>query len=213
MDTSAHVAPGALDRYLTGRPLDLNVGGEVIKVPTVARPQHLKGGPSRSGGGSRSGDEELARLPPSDVPEHLLFAAIQALRPSLVAFADALPAHRVAQQLGIALGTALRLPNLGLQAWVQRPWPSPSPAAAGSSSSGGWGTGRRATGRWDAAGAELSIDLQTTEVLWRHDELKPVPDSMAQFADYASLFGKQPLHCGLVVRQEHRHWVHLVGSE
>lgn len=27
------------------------------------------------------------------------------------------------------------------------------------------------------------------------------------------MFGKQPLHCGLVVRQEHRHWVHVVGTD
>jgi hypothetical protein len=50
-------------------------------------------------------------------------------------------------------------------------------------------------------------------VLWRDDELKPVPDSMTQFVDYASIFGKQALHCGVVVKQEHRHWVHVVGTE
>lgn len=36
---------------------------------------------------------------------------------------------------------------------------------------------------------------------------------MTQFVDYASIFGKQALHCGVVVKQEHRHWVHVVGSE
>lgn len=246
--------PGSLDRYLTGRPLYLNVGGEVIKVPTVAKPQHYQtkkkkkasssshgggaGGSGSSGGGKSSegksdDDEDDWRLPPADVPEHLLFATIQKLRPNLVAFADRLPSEVLGQQFGLALGTALRLPHLGVQAWVQRPGPpsaslssssssssaSSFPSAGSSSgSSGGGGSsstglGLCASGRWDAVGAELSVDLQTTEVMWRNDELKPVPDSMAQYADYASMFGKQPLHCGLVVRQEHRHWVHLVGSE
>ena len=34
-----------------------------------------------------------------------------------------------------------------------------------------------------------------------------------QFNDYDSLFGREPLHCGIVKRQAHRVWVHLVGKE
>mmetsp|Transcript_2150 Transcript_2150/g.2909 ORF Transcript_2150/g.2909 Transcript_2150/m.2909 type:complete len:4480 (+) Transcript_2150:77-13516(+) len=182
VDTSAHLQPGSLDKYLTGRPLYLNIGGEVIKVPTVAR------APEDS-----SGDQPLASVPPADVPEYQLFATMQRLRPSIVKYVDSLasPAH----ELGGAIRIILRVPMLHVTGWVQRKW------------AGG------ATGRWDAQGAELTIDLQTTEVLWRDDELKPVPDSMTQFVDYASLFGKQALHCGVVVKQEHRHWVHVVGSD
>jgi hypothetical protein len=33
------------------------------------------------------------------------------------------------------------------------------------------------------------------------------------FQLWKGLFGKQLLHCGLVVRQQHRHWVHVVGSD
>lgn len=228
--------PGSLDRYLTGRPLYLNVAGEVIKVPTVAKPQHYQTGKKKKkkksdggsvgsnpeggqgGKGNDDNDDEEWRLPPADVPEHLLFATIQKLRPNLVRFADQSLPEVVGVQFGLALGTAMRLPHLGVQAWVQRPGPSSaalstSPNTTGSSSASSMGLGACASGRWDAVGADLTVDLQTTEVMWRNDELKPVPDSMAQFADYASMFGKQPLHCGLVVRQEHRHWVHLVGSE
>lgn len=138
-------------------------------------------------------DDTAASLPPADVPEYQLFAAMQRLRPSIVTYADGL--ESVASELGGAIRIILRVPQLQVTGWEQRKW------------AGG------ATGRWDAQGADLTIDLQTTEVLWRDDELKPVPDSMTQFVDYASIFGKQALHCGVVVKQEHRHWVHVVGSE
>lgn len=36
---------------------------------------------------------------------------------------------------------------------------------------------------------------------------------MSQFGDYESLFHGEALHCGLVARQRHRHWVHVVGTE
>ena len=102
----------------------------------------------------------------------------------------------VEQVLVGMLRVALRIPNLSVTGWVQRP--------------GGAG---HASGRWDAAEAELTVDLQTAEVLWRNDDLKPVPDSMSEFHDYEALFGRAPLHCGLVVRQTHRHWVHVVGTD
>ena len=57
------------------------------------------------------------------------------------------------------------------------------------------------------------MDVQTAEIMWRRDELKPIPDSMSQFTDYETLFSKEALHCGLVSRQSHRHWVHVVGTE
>ena len=102
IDTSAHLTPGAPARYLTGRPLYLNVGGEVIKVPTVARPQHLQqdsvgvdpaggggGGGGASGGGGLSTEVLLDHggpaVAPADVPEHLLFATMQRIRSDLVA--------------------------------------------------------------------------------------------------------------------------------
>ncbi|KAG2527068.1 hypothetical protein JM18_003170 [Phytophthora kernoviae] len=60
---------------------------------------------------------------------------------------------------------------------------------------------------------ELKLDAQTGEILWRNDELKPVPDSMTQYADFMAIFGNKSLHCGLVARQEHRLWVNIVGTD
>lgn len=55
--------------------------------------------------------------------------------------------------------------------------------------------------------------MQTGEILWRNDELKPVLDSMTQFGDFKSIFGNQSLHCGLITRQEHRLWVNGIGTD
>jgi hypothetical protein len=118
----------------------------------------------------------------------LLFSAMQRLRPSLVAFLDSQSRDGVGEGLGAILRVALRIPSLQVKEWVQRPWTAAAPpggVAASSSSSSSSSSPRLATGRWDAVGAELTVDLQTTEVLWRNDELKPVPDSMVQFVDYA----------------------------
>lgn len=60
--------------------------------------------------------------------------------------------------------------------------------------------------------AELKIDAQSAEILWKNDELKPIPDSMTQYSEYLTIFGKEPLHCGVVKKDEHRFWVHIVGS-
>ena len=67
-------------------------------------------------------------------------------------------------------------------------------------------------GNYLAESIELKFDIQSAEVLWRNDELRPVPDSMVQYNDYDSLFGREPLHCGIVRREAHRLWVHLVGK-
>jgi hypothetical protein len=114
----------------THRPLYLSIGGEVMRVPTVAR--------------APDDDSASASLPPADVPEYQLFAAMQKLRPSLVSYVDGLGG--VSHELGGAIRIILRVPLLQVTGWEQRKW------------SGG------ATGRWDAQGAELTIDLQTTEV-------------------------------------------------
>jgi len=62
-----------------------------------------------------------------------------------------------------------------------------------------------------ASGKDLKVNLQTVEILWRNDDLRPVPDSMTQYADYEALFGRDSKQCGIVSKQAHRLWVHLVG--
>lgn len=68
-------------------------------------------------------------------------------------------------------------------------------------------------GRFLAEKAEIKFDAQNAEMFWRNDELKPVPDSMTRFADFEALFGGRAFYCGLVLRNQHRHWVHIVGTE
>ncbi|KAF1780686.1 P-loop containing nucleoside triphosphate hydrolase [Phytophthora cactorum] len=72
---------------------------------------------------------------------------------------------------------------------------------------------RRSIVNWFCRQQELKLDAQTGEILWRNDELKPVPDSMTQYADFMAIFGNKSLHCGLVARQEHRLWVNIVGTD
>lgn len=61
--------------------------------------------------------------------------------------------------------------------------------------------------------SDLTMDVQGCEILWRNDGLRPVPDSMTQMGDYDALFGKESMQCGVVKRQEHRLWVHVVGTD
>ena len=46
---------------------------------------------------------------------------------------------------------------------------------------------KEAAGRYIAVRADLKVDIQTAEITWRRDELKPVPDSMSQFTDFESV--------------------------
>ncbi|CAJ1327073.1 unnamed protein product [Effrenium voratum] len=59
---------------------------------------------------------------------------------------------------------------------------------------------------------ELQLSVQTGELLWREDGLKPLPDSMTRFEDFETIFGDASLQCGVVSRTRHRLWVHLVGK-
>jgi len=68
-------------------------------------------------------------------------------------------------------------------------------------------------GRFLAEKAEIKFDAQTAEIFWRNDELKPVPDSMTRFSDFEGLFGSRAFYCGVVLRNQHRNWVHIVGTE
>lgn len=136
-------------------------------------------------------DNSNRQLPPADVPEARLFALLQRHRRTLVAFLDsAAEQGRLDALLQAVLRTTLRTSTFEYSGWR-----------------------REGPGRYLATRAELRVDVQTAEIMWRRDELKPIPDSMSQFVDYETLFSKEALHCGLVARQSHRHWVHIVGTE
>jgi hypothetical protein len=129
-------------------------------------------------------------LPPADVPEHRLFALLQKHRRAIVNYLDAsYEGNRLDGILQSILRTTLRTPTFEYSGWR-----------------------REGPGRYLATKSDLRVDIQTAEIMWRRDELKPIPDSMSQFVDFEALFSKEALHCGLVSRQSHRHWVHVVGT-
>ena len=129
-------------------------------------------------------------LPPADVPEAALFGMLQSQRHRLISCFEV--AENLDDRLNRTMATALRNPKFQYAGWKLR------------------NTSRR--GGYTASDVEIQVDLQSAEVMWRSDELRPVPDSMAQFNDFDALFGRTPMHCGLVKRQQHRHWIHLVGK-
>jgi hypothetical protein len=131
------------------------------------------------------------KLPPADLPEHRLFAMLQRIRRPLVNWVDAaLESGSAAAMLRDAVRIGLRSPSFECPRWTHD-----------------------GPGRYVAVGFDLQLDLQSAEILWRNDDLRPVPDSMSQFQDYQSLFHGEAHHCGLVSRRSHRHWVHVVGTE
>jgi hypothetical protein len=194
IDTS-RLSEGKLDRFMnSGRTVYLTVGRRQIRAPAFF---------SQVTDGS-----DANKLPPADVPEHMLFAMIQKQRQGWVGFMEAAQGDVVDDVLGRALRVALRSPTFAFEGWAKQ---SASAPAAGAGAGGGSSSKSKMLGRFVAASAELTVDMQTGEVLWRNDELKPVPDSMTQYADFETIFGKQALHCGLVQRCEHRLWVHIIG--
>ena len=140
--------------------------------------------------GSNSEGIELDKLPPADVPEARLFTLLQRFRRPLVAYLEAAPDKVVDSILENIIKMALHNPEFTYSGWK-----------------------RVGQGRFAAEKAEITLDAQCAEILWRNNELRPVPDSMTQFSDFETLFGREPLRCGIVQQHEHRLWVHIVGTE
>eukprot|EP01065_Artemidia_motanka_P000909 TRINITY_DN1042_c0_g1_i1.p1 TRINITY_DN1042_c0_g1~~TRINITY_DN1042_c0_g1_i1.p1 ORF type:complete len:4224 (+),score=1358.75 TRINITY_DN1042_c0_g1_i1:274-12672(+) len=182
-----YMPKNSLEKYIStggrNRPLFLHIGNECVRIPTLVRCSAA----SLTEGGAQTG-----KLPPWDLPEAKLLALLQSQRRRIVEFlASCSPATRDSI-LNDVVRAALRTPDFHTAGW----------------------TGSADTGsRYAAKEAELAVDIQGCEVLWRNDDLKPVPDSMTQFPDFETIFGKEALHCGLVQRSTHRHWVHVVGTE
>jgi thiol-disulfide isomerase/thioredoxin len=129
------------------------------------------------------------QIPPADVPEYRIFKMAQKHAGTLVHWLKRSQPHQLDRQLNKIMSITLRNPTFVYNGWI----------------SDGY--------TFVASSLDLRFSPQTSEVLWRNDELRPVPDSMVQFNDYDSMFGREPLHCGIVKRQSHRLWVHLVGKE
>ncbi|EDQ90981.1 uncharacterized protein MONBRDRAFT_31645 [Monosiga brevicollis MX1] len=131
------------------------------------------------------------RLPPADVPEHKLIQMQHRQRRQLCKVVQGLfDQGQLPSFMTAVLRVALRSEDFGESEWEQQD-----------------------AGRYTAPRSELLVDFQTGEVLWRNDQLKPVPDSIAQMNDYQAFFHGRALHCGVVAHQKHRRWIHLVGTE
>ena len=174
IDTS-RVTSESIAKYVKGKPLYLRVGRKTVRAPLVG--VNIK---------------ENERLPPSDVPEHKLFSALQQNRRAIVECLSNANGD-LCSTLNSMVRVALRKPEFECSDWRTE--------------------GGATSGRYVSDSSELTIDVQSAEILWRSGGMKPVPDSMTLFPDYADLFQKQNLHCGLVSRQAHRTWVHIVGTE
>ena len=137
--------------------------------------------------------EVFAFLPPADVPEERLFQLLQKHRRDLVEWLSSCAENTLERTLDSIVRIATR--NRSFQ-------------------SGGWSRDADlgGPGRYLAEKANLRLDVQTGEIIWRNDALKPVPDSMTQFGDFETLFGRRALHCGLVKKQSRRNWVHVIGT-
>ena len=136
-----------------------------------------------------SPDMQDDQIPPADVPEYRIFKMTQKHAGRLVRWLQRSQPHQLDRQLNKIMSITLRNPTFVYNGWVTEGYAFLAPSL------------------------DLRFSAQTSEVLWRNDELRPVPDSMIQFNDYDSMFGREPLHCGIVKRQGHRMWVHLVGRE
>eukprot|EP01060_Flectonema_neradi_P040006 TRINITY_DN8997_c1_g1_i1.p1 TRINITY_DN8997_c1_g1~~TRINITY_DN8997_c1_g1_i1.p1 ORF type:complete len:4144 (+),score=716.08 TRINITY_DN8997_c1_g1_i1:58-12489(+) len=136
------------------------------------------------------GDAQQAKLPPWDMPETKLFRMLQYHRSRLVNFVKGRAPDIRDDLMNEVVRTALRNPGFKYQGWESM-----------------------GLDRYLARRGELNVDIQGFEVLWRNDALRPVPDSMTQFPDFETIFGREPLHCGVINRHKHRHWVHIVGTE
>ena len=72
---------------------------------------------------------------------------------------------------------------------------------------------RKSGGAFECEADELIVDVDSAEMLWRNQGIYPLPDALTQYTDLANVFGKRQLHCGTVAMQQHRSWLHIVGSE
>eukprot|EP00906_Rhabdomonas_costata_P012121 RCo017320 len=178
---------------------------DTIRVPTLLRQKATITGAetttattattsttaSADGAAPASSEATTLRIPPADVPESRLFALIQRHRRMFVSWFEVSEGGSRDRVLHGVVGTVLR----GQQHVVPEPWAP------------------KGDGRFEAPRAELRFDVQGVELFWRNDELKPVPDSMTHFPDFEVILGREALQCGLISRSEHRHCVHILGTE
>jgi len=146
-------------------------------------------------------DCRALKLPPVDVPEAALFGMLQEDYSSLKEFLGGLSKPELNQMLSQVVRVVLR---------DHQRDDDETEDHTRLSDDEDWT--QTSAGVFTASPSGLVFHLHTCEVFWRHDELRPVPDSMSHFVDYETILGKDVLQCGLVQRTMHRHWVHIVGT-
>ncbi|KAE9011489.1 hypothetical protein PF007_g10769 [Phytophthora fragariae] len=187
-------------RWLQAQGIDTaNVGKKSLEKYLKGRPLYLKIGMQTIQAPSivalRNNEGKELQLPPGDVLEAEIFETIQLHRRSIVQWLVSLPKTGRNKVLGNIVRIALRSTEpTDSWEWIEE-------------------SGIGGAGKFSCRKQELKLDAQTGEILWRNDELKPVPDSMTQYGDFMAIFGNKSLHCGLVARQEHRLWVNIVGTD
>lgn len=131
-------------------------------------------------------------LPPAEVPENRYFALLHAKRQQIVSWFDC------KQQVATLLDGIVRV-AMNDDSYV---------------SQDSWVSDGAGLGRFHVVGhSSVRVDLQSCEVLWRDESLKPIPDSMVQYGDYHTVFGKDSFHCSIVSQQANRLWVNVVGTD
>eukprot|EP01107_Rhizomastix_libera_P015447 TRINITY_DN5841_c0_g1_i1.p1 TRINITY_DN5841_c0_g1~~TRINITY_DN5841_c0_g1_i1.p1 ORF type:complete len:4156 (-),score=944.82 TRINITY_DN5841_c0_g1_i1:134-11092(-) len=127
-------------------------------------------------------------LPPADVPENRLFALLQNQRRALVAWMESSSESTVNKLMEKIVQRALRQEG-SFPVWK-----------------------KIRVGLYTSEETQLKIDVQLSEITWRNSELRPVPESMTKYQDFEVLFGRNPLHCGIVQHTKNSLWVHIVGT-
>lgn len=187
IDTSK-ISKTQLEKYIQEgerRPLFLHLGRKTIRAPRLVNVKKDKDSSDQT-----TTANTIIKLPPSDIPEYRLIDLLQRHRRMIVSWLEVAPPKVLDSVLQNIVRIALKNSRFEYQDWKKLEY-----------------------GRFLAENAEIKFDCQTAEVFWRNNELKPVPDSMTRFSDFETLFGGQALHCGVVLKNQHRHWVHIVGTE
>ncbi|GBG26808.1 Hypothetical Protein FCC1311_030302 [Hondaea fermentalgiana] len=193
VDTS-RLAPGSLTKYIgQNRPLYLRVGSKTTRVPNLGKDDEL------------DANGQIKKRLLANVPEQKLFSMLQNQRGPLVGFLGRIKAtsQEVFDQ------TLTRIVRIGLD--TKGATLGDNAVLMEDETSAGWTVESR--GKFLSPDKEMTLDIQAAQILWRNDELKPLPDSMTHFNDFHTIFGKRQLHCGIVAQQQHRNWVHVVGTQ
>lgn len=151
-------------------------------------------------------DTKQLKLPPSDMAEQLVFSTLFDIHRAMWALLGSLSPSELSAMMQSVVGAALRQSQA-------RPAPSSaSPAGLNGGTSTSWVMEPKSDILVGPPFSGLVLYLQTGELFWRKQELKPVPDSMSHFTDYENIVGKELRQCGEVMRHQHRHWVHVLGT-